>query len=353
MEEEGSAPLVRYESPLLDVTDKSLYSFNRQSVLTKLSESSGAMALDRLVKSVSGDAVRIAASKIPGLLKVFESLQGETDWIAKLSAEGRRKLASGEWSWIFAKDGSGILPTLRDEAKWANQVRLEEVTRHPELLDSLVNVAQSNSLAMLAAQINELSNAVERIAAGQHFDRIARFYAARQLYIEAMSMTDPTHRRTALLNAAQVATEGAAVLQQELKYELSGLAATKGSRQLDRSTERVADGFSHLNDTVQISIFAYSALGEQQALLASTRSYQCFIEDTLLSVAKATGRYAGSTLAEVMYASSRLNDVDWREVPIRVVGTCEAIIGAEQEVRLALSPTPLVEGGDDGVGEEV
>ena len=306
MDEERSAPLVRYEPPLLDVTDRSLYSFNRRSVLTKLSESSGAMAFDRLLRTASSDTLQAAASKIPALLKVFESMEGHTELIAKLSAEARQKLASGEWSWLFAKDGSGMLPTLRDEAKqWAEQVRLEEVTRHPELLDSLVNVAQSNNLVTLAEQINQLSDAVERIAAGQHLDRIARFYAARQLYIEAMSMTGPDHRRAALLQAAHVATEAAAVLQQELKCELTSLATTKGIKQLDRSTKRIADGFSYLNDTTQLSIFAYSALGEQRALVASIRSYQCFIEDTLLSVPDgiSLSAYKGATLAEIMYSS--------------------------------------------------
>lgn len=354
MDEERSAPLVRYDPPLLDVTDKALYSFNRRSVLTKLSESSGAMAFDRLIRTASSDTLEAAASKIPGLLKVLESMEGHKDLIVKLSGEAREKLASGEWSWLFAKDGSGILPTLRDETKhWAKQVRLEEVTRHPELLDSLVNVTQSNNLAMLAEQINQLSDSVERIAAGQHLDRIARFYAARQLYIEAMSMTDPAHRRAALLHAAQVATEASAALQQELKYELSSLATTKGVKQLDRSTQRIADGFSHLNDTVQLSIFAYSALGEQHALLASIRSYQCFIEDTLLSVHDGTSlsEYKGATLAEIMYSTSERSGVDWREVPVLVVRTCEEIIGTEQEVRLALSSTLSVR-RDEQVNDE-
>jgi hypothetical protein len=354
MAEERSAPLVRYEAPLLDVTDKSLYSFNRRSVLTKLSESSGAMAFDRLIRTTSSDTLEATASKIPALLKVLESMEGHKDLVVKLSAEAREKLASGEWSWLFAKDGSGILPTLRDESKhWAEQVRLEEVIRHPELLDSLVNVAQSNTLAVLAEQINQLSDAVEHIAAGQHLDRIARFYAARQLYIEAMSMTDPAHRRAALLHAAQVATEAAAALEQELKYELSSLATTKGVKQLDRSTQRIADGFSHLNDTIQLSIFAYSALGEQHALLASIRSYQCFIEDTLLSVPDGMRltAYKGATLAEILYSSSQRSDVDWRAVPVRVVETCEEIIGTEQEVKLALSSTPTLQ-QDEQVNDE-
>lgn len=356
MDEERSAPLVRYEPPLLDVTDKSLYSFSRRSVLTKLNESSGVMAFDRLIRTASSETLEVAASQIPALLKVLESMEGQTDLIVKLSKEARQKLSSGEWSWLFAKDGSGILPTLRDETKhWAKQVRLEEVTRHPELLDSLVNVAQSNNLAMLAEQINQLSDAVERIAAGQHLDRIARFYAARQLYIQAMSMTDSGDRRAALLHAAQVATEAAAVLQQELKYELSTLGTTKGAKQLDRSSQRIADGFSHLNDTVQLSIFAYSALGEQQALLASVRSYQCFIEDTLLSVPDLPSSSAlkGATLAEIMHSSSERSDVDWREVPVLVVEACEQIIGTEQEVRLALSSTPAVQQGEQVNDEEV
>ena len=355
MENEAPAPLVRYEPPLLDVTDKTLYSFGRRGALSKLSESSDVMALDRLLRIVTSDTLKAAAAKVPALMKFLESLQGQTVLIPKLSAFAQQKLASGDWHWVFAKDGSGILTTLRDAKSFTEQVKLEEVSFRPELVDSLVNVAQASSLAQLAEQINQLSDAVERIAAGQHFDRIARFYAARQLYIEAMGMTNSEHRRLALLNAAQVATEAAAGLQQELRYELTTLAATKGTKQLDRSTQRIADGFSHLNDTVQVSVFAYSALGEQQALLASVRGYQCFVEDTLLSVPENASipAYEGATLAEIMYSCSKQGELDWRQLPLSVVETCEQIIETEHEARRALSAAPDDQHAEEADHEDV
>ena len=341
MDDERLVAPAQYEAPLLDATDKSLYSFNGRGALTKLCEASDIMTFDRLLETVDGDFVRTAALKIPALLKALEALSGQPEFVAKLPKEARKKLASGEYSWLEAKDGSGLLPILRDATGFSAQARLEEVTSRPDLMDSLVNVAQSNNLAMLADQINQLSDAVERIAAGQHFDRIARFYAARQLYIEAMSMTNPEHRQVALLNAAQIATEAAAALQQELKYELGSLAKTKGLKQLKHSTETIAEGFTRLNDTVQISVFAYSALGERQALLASVRGYQCFIEDTLLSVPDKVGvaNYEGVTLAEIMHSCSEQSDLDWRQVPVDIVATCERVIETEREARIALIPS--------------
>ncbi len=339
MEDDGFAPLIRYVPPLLDVTDKSLYSFIDRNGLEKLRESSNAMVLDRLFSLLDADTARVAMSKVPALVQVIESLQSETLIVVKQSRAMREKIASGEWFWKEFKDGSGIMPDIRDAQGWAQKVRLEEVSFRPNLVDSLVNVAQASSLAALTDKINQLSDAVDRIADGQHYDRIARYYSAKQLYIEAMGMADPERRQIALLNAAQSATEAAAILQQELCYESRNLEAIKKPKLSQRIIKNISEGFSALNDTVQISVYAYSALGEQQALLATVRGYQCFIEQTLLAV-QTKGTYKGETIAAILYSSSQTSEYDWRKMPEEVVRTCESIIEVGHETRALFMKAP-------------
>ena len=331
--------LLRPEQALFDVTDKSLYSFDDRVSMEKFRESSTVMALNNFFALADTDAAKLIvylAEKAPHIKKVFDSLKGKTELVVKLSEEARRKLASGEWQWVMAKDGSGLLPTLRDAAKdWAQQIRVEQIIIRPEMLNSLMNLTQKNNLDALMQKVIELTEAVDRIAAGQYNDRIAMFYGARQTYIEAMSMDSPDSRRVALLNAAKSSNDAIATLQQTIRYDLTNLLDLKSGKELDESTRLIAKCFSKLNDSVQVSINAYAALGENRAMLAAVTSYQCFVEQTWLPKVSG-GKYDGCNLAEIMFASSERSEHDWRQLPVEIVNTCEAIIETERETRGAL-----------------
>jgi hypothetical protein len=66
------------------------------------------------------------------------------------------------------------------------------------MMNALICLTQQRNLDALTDKIIELTDTVERIAAGQYNDRISMFYEARQTYIEAMAMTDLEDRRIAL-----------------------------------------------------------------------------------------------------------------------------------------------------------
>ena len=333
-----NALLLRSEQALIDATDKSLYSFDDRGGVAKFREASTVMVLNRFFELADTGAARLVvyiAEKAPHIKKVFDSIKGKTELVVKLSEEARRKLASGEWQWVMAKDGSGMLPTLRDTAKdWAQQIRVDQITVRPDMIDSIIGLGQQNNLAALTEKVVELAEAVDRIAAGQYNDRIAMFYGARQLYIEAMCMTDPENRRVALLNAAKSADDAIATLQQTIQFDLNNLLKDK---QPKKSTQQIAKCFSKLNDSVQISVNAYAALGENRSLLAAVRSYQCFVEQTWLSKISG-GKYDGCTLAEIMHSSSGRTEYDWRQLPVEIVDTCEALIQTERETS---TQTPL------------
>jgi len=336
MDGNETALLLRPEQALIDATDKSLYSFDDRGSLTKFREASTVMVINRFFELTDTDAARLVAyiaKKAPHIKKIFDSLKGKTELVVKLSEEARRKLASKEWHWAMAKDGS-MLPTLKDAANdWAQQIRVDQITVRPDMIDSFIGLMQQDNLADLTQKVIELTEAVDRIAAGQYNDRIAMFYGARQLYIEAMCMTDPENRRIALLNAAKSADDAIATLQQTIQSDLKNLSNDK---QPQKSTKQIAKCFSKLNDSVQISVNAYAALGENHSLLAATRSYQCFVEQTWLSEISG-GKYNGCTLAEMMYTSSERTEYDWRLLPTEIVDACETLIQTERETRGVIS----------------
>ena len=345
MNEKETALILRPEQALLDVTEKSLYSFNERESMAKFREASTVMALNRFFSLADSEAAQLIvgiAEKVPHLKNTFDSLKGKTELVVKMSEEARKKLESGEWHWVLASDGSGMLPSMKDAAEhFAGQIRVGQKTIHPDVINSLIGLTQKNNLDALTDKVIYLTDIVERISAGQYNDRVAMFYGARQMYIEAMGMNDTDNRRIALLNAAKSANEAIASLQQSIRYDLNNLANVKSGKQLDESTKLIAKCFAKLNDSVQISVNVYAALGENRALLASVTSYQCFVEQTLLSTPEniMAKKYTGCTLAEIMHSCSKTDGTDWRQLPEEIVGACETIILTDREIIAVLSET--------------
>ena len=215
------------------------------------------------------------------------------------------------------------------------------------MMNALICLNQQHNLDALTDKIIELTDTVERIAAGQYNDRISMFYEARQTYIEAMAMTDLEDRRIALLNAAHSANKAIASLQQTVKYDLTTILTAKGK--LSDRTKLIAKCFSILNDSVQISVNAYAALGENRALLAAVTSYQCFVEQTLLAIPEKASdkKYSGCTLAKIMHSCTELDGTDWIRLPNEIVGACEILIQTERETTAVIAEmfNPLELGG--------
>jgi hypothetical protein len=269
---------------------------------------------------------------------VFDSLQGNQEFIVKLSEQARKKLENGEWHWVLDKKKSGLLPVLKDGAEhWAEQVRIGEKTFRPDTLDSLMSLTQKNNLDALTEKIDYLTDVVEQIAAGQYNDRVAKFYGARQMFLEAISMSDPESQKIALLNAANSANDAIAALQQTIKYDLQALPDVKSDGKLKAKTAAIARCFAVLNDSVQVSVNAYAALGENRSVLAAVRSYQCFMEQSWLAEIHG-GKYDGETFAALMHSSHPIIEgADWRLLPAHICESCEAIIETERDTKRALS----------------
>ena len=337
MNENETALVLRSEQVLINATDKSLYSFYKRESMIKIREASTILAINRFFSlAESNDAMFIyrLTEKMPHLKKAFDSLKGKTELIVKLSEKARKNLECEEWHWVFAKDDSGLLPTLYNSAgHFAEQIRVGYKIIRPDMLNSLLGLIQKSNLDALTDKVIYLTNVVEQIAAGQYNDRVALYYGAKQLYIEAMSMNDPENRRIALLNAAKSADDAISVLQQTIIHDLNNLSAVKSGKSLNNKTKLIAKCFSRLNDSVQISVNVYAALGENRALLAAVTSYQCFVEQTLLSVPDniLDKRYIGCTLADIMHSCSEINGTDWRKIPKEIIEVCETIIRTELE----------------------
>lgn len=152
MSSNENALILRPEQALFDVTDKSLYSFSERESMTKFREASTVMALNRFFSLADSDAAKFViylTEKAPHLKKVFDSLKGKTELVVKLSENAREKLESEEWHWVFAKDGSGMLPSLKDAAEhFAEQIRVGQKKVRPDMLNSLIGLTRKRTILM-------------------------------------------------------------------------------------------------------------------------------------------------------------------------------------------------------------
>ena len=86
MNEKETALILRPEQALLDVTDKSLYSFNERESMAKFREASTVMALNRFFSLADSEAAQLIvgiAEKVPHLKNTFDSLKGKTELVVK------------------------------------------------------------------------------------------------------------------------------------------------------------------------------------------------------------------------------------------------------------------------------
>lgn len=71
-----------------------------------------------------------------------------------MSEEARKKLESGEWHWVLASDGSGMLPSMKDAAEhFAGQIRVGQKTIHPDVINSLIGLTQKIILMHLQTRL--------------------------------------------------------------------------------------------------------------------------------------------------------------------------------------------------------
>jgi hypothetical protein len=194
----------------------------------------------------------------------------------------------------------------------------------------------ADNVANLAADIEMLSHAVGVIAEGQHQDRIAGYYGARQNFLQALSLSCDALRRPALVRAAEEATTAAATLQLSMMRDLRGLPSVVTKAAQDKTNRHIAESFEAINDATQLAVQAYAAVDERKAVIASVRGYQVFVEESLLTTVP-EGKYQGATLADMLYSSMPPNSPDWRDIPQRIIDSCEQLVATEMGMVTAIT----------------
>jgi len=271
---------------IVDVTDKSYYSYDFQSYsLVPLQQAAGLTVAENIKKGLFSHISE--ASLIDKLAN-----KGDTEYVANLSEYAKEKLKSGEWSFGIRKKTGETYAIIKDTATGKNQSFVNLDARIVKDLGNLPELsAIQGQLAAITEKIENLNRLVERVEQGQYNDRYAGFFSARQLVVEGLAAKDEKLRKELLTSAIKTNNDTIAKLMFAIHQDANDFIDIKTkSKDARRIDNLLQNSIGYLNSSVQLNLVAYTAMGEEQSLLATLTNYQSFVEQTLLKEIGDTGR---------------------------------------------------------------
>ncbi|MBU6001045.1 hypothetical protein QUF15_13020 [Lactococcus lactis] len=262
----------------IDFTNQGLYNYDFNSYsLAPLQKAAGLSLSDKIRKSVFS---HISEAKLIEEL----SNKGEVEYVAKLSDYAKEKLKSGEWTLGIRKKTGETYAVIKDVSTGKNQ---SFVTLDKKVVQNLGNLPELSAiqgqLADIVEKIESLNRLVERVEQGQYNDRYAGFFSARQQVVEALSADDETVKKELLISAVKTNNDTIAKLMLAIHHDALTFIDTKiKPKEAQRIDNHLQNSIGYLNSTVQLNLVAHTALGEQQALIATLMNYKSFIGQTLL-----------------------------------------------------------------------
>ena len=299
----------------IDVLDSDIYNYEKGSLSLTLFENSQNILLSKVTNLIE---------RSPAFMQFLDSLNPQEMFDVNMSNMARTMYEKGEWVLKYSKTKSGLLPTLCDKAgKFTEQVTLNPKSISPNLSSSLMNLSMQQQLGQLMDQLESMNNTIQRIERGQRDDRIGLFYSARQQYIEAISMTNIELQEQGLLNAAKTANNARFMMMQTMRSDIDQILYNKKLKKQERDSlsNNVRESMQYINESTGLCIVCFSALGVSKPLLASVKSYQCFIDQSLLCKDK-----SGLTKAQMLHQNWNGNDNEWLNLPKEISSKLDYIL---------------------------
>lgn len=318
--------LPKETSIIIDITDKSYYNYDFQSYsLAPLQKAAGLIVSNNIKKGLFSHISE--ANLIEKLIN-----KGNTEYVANLSDYAKEKLKSGEWALGIKKDTGETYAVIKDTATGRNKSIL---TLDAKVVKDLGNLPQLSAiqgqLSAITERIENLNHLVERVEQGQYNDRYAGFFSSRQLIVEALAANDEILRKELLISAIKTNNDTIAKLMFAINQDTIYFIDIKTkSKDAHRIENLLQNSIGYLNSSVQLNLIAYTAMGEEQSILATLINYQSFIEQTLLREINGTGR----TIAWKIDNAHKGNDGKFNEISIDVSSKISTLVEQIENIRI-------------------
>lgn len=292
------------------------------------------------------EKAKSALEQTPALANLVKHIlsAGETVFEAVLTPEEIEALENGTLKFGDSHIVDGTLyPRLYEIGDNGKEIRdrfatLQKSVRPNDVMPSLTSFAMQQQVQSVKKKLDEMNETLGLIEQGQRNDRIALCLSARQQYIEALTISDPSLQRVALMNAARTANDARFQLMQTMLTDIDVVVSGKGKiskKKKDEINANIREALVYVNDTTLIVANAHSLLGERDAFLATLMSYKVFIEEAFLT--KTTDNH---TYAEILYDHWNIlkngADFDWRKLPLQVSHDLQSAIDNSEFLTIPL-----------------
>lgn len=326
----------------INILDDRLYSFDSQVFqLTPALQSQTADVLISLIEDL--------LNSLPSLKKAWNLFKPKAQLVARwdlIPKDVKQALKKGEAEFIEVKDHNNalylqiraVVDGLRVNGKeYAKNRKIKDLPIGMEYIPqditgALYCLSMQNQLSGIAASLNELSQACElnfdRIRQGQKDDRLAKVFSSRVNFIQALSMTNQEFQRQLLIEAVQQSNLARAELAYQIRSSISELQNTKHarSREMAQTVFDINTAIMAMNNAVQISLYAYQALGESNAQLASVKEHEVFVKQVLLQDIELDGEKYSAW--DVIWSSGdgKSSPADFGALPQKLLQSCEVFL---------------------------
>lgn len=237
--------------------------------------------------------------------------RNEGNLVADLSPFLRKMIATGRYSFNI-DSASQILPTIRDSSgKIIRQVRLKpaDLNGIGTIADLCGSIGTHLAMAQMMQGMERMNLSIQNIHAEIQQDRLSKFEAARDMFMRAQKMDDPSLREQFLLATVQTATEAKHSLMWNFTQNLQQVksASQKSISQMvfapltqSGISTNARDAFNDLSyatASCQLECFAYVSLGEKEAAADCIDAFADFLlenqlleDDTLVMLHENLGR---------------------------------------------------------------
>ena len=232
---------------------------------------------------------------LPGIAEVISSMaQSQHLMLAKMDEYVKELIDQGVYRFVLDKNGE-ILPTIRDANGFVKQVRLEEMTLAPNLVQSLNNLSLHAIMIQILDKIEYVGDAIRELHIELQNDRIALAESARDRLRQARLIQDAKLREYSMISAIQGATEAKRTLMRNFIQNMEYIRRNSQKNFVKMMRDKITDrdlsqkaldslqALVFITNSVQVECEGYALLGEYEPCKECLEEFRRFIMDNKLT----------------------------------------------------------------------
>lgn len=233
-------------------------------------------------------------TKLPAIAEVIGAMAGKQHiMIAKMDSYVKNLIDKGIYRFTIDKQGE-ILPTIRDANGFVKQVRLENMTLTPNLIQSLNSLSIHAVMAQILDNIEYIGDAIKEIHIELQNDRLAMAEGAKDKLMQTRLIRDAKLKETAILDVIHSATDAKRVLMRNFSQNLyyvkkhsqksdwQMISNSKGEKDVSRKAIDAFGALVYIKNLVQIECEGYAMLDEYEPCKECLEEFRLFIVENKL-----------------------------------------------------------------------